>query len=495
MLDFNLISESAIPMLNGAVDLYMKGDHAKAAAILIINSSRQEMEISDGQARIAVHGVLTQSRGFFTGTAYDEIREEIEEAIENDQVDSIVLDINSPGGAGAGLMELSSFIRDARQEKPITAELSGAATSAAYWIAAQADEIVSLSPSFVVGSIGVIIGPWMTHENLATARSSDAPLKGRQLNEPEGQEAVQSFLDDLHAQFVEDIIAGRGRGLTAKKINSDFGRGGVMSARQALDVGMIDKISPSFSAASGDESIADATVVAPASRPRFIDRAWVSSEADRRIRAHTGSTDGPNNSGSFDKKYQSYFCWFDAEASENFGSYKLPIADVDNGRMVYNVRAVRNALARLNQVDGPSQADKGRIRRNLERLLEDSKSNAKGKAIMKIEDLRAEHPELFRQVMALGHEEGVKAERDRVAAHLKMGETSGDMEAAAKFITGGNSLNEQSVQAHYMSAGMKNTERKAAENDSPDAIAQVEPPSENGFDAAALTADIVKSLS
>ncbi len=70
-------------------------------------------------------------------------------------IDTIVLDVDSPGGNYYGTPETSSKIRAARDSKPIIAVANSLAASAAYWIASAADEIV-VTPSGDVGSIGVL---------------------------------------------------------------------------------------------------------------------------------------------------------------------------------------------------------------------------------------------------------------------------------------------------------------------------------------------------
>lgn len=96
------------------------------------------------------------------------------------------------------------------------------------------------------------------------------------------------------------------------------------------------------------------------------DRAWDSSAALARVRTFTDSTESPNQS------YRRAFLWFDSEAPENFGSYKLPIADVIDGRLTAVPRGIFAANAALagarGGVDLPS-ADRPRVQANVDRYL------------------------------------------------------------------------------------------------------------------------------
>lgn len=406
MLNIYAMEESAFAILQKAYDLEPNIGAQRAASIIIFNRGRPEMQVQNGTARIFIHGTLENEASFFSGTSYQEIQAEIAQALEDDDVKDIVLDIDSPGGAVAGFIKTAKILREARAEKPIRAEIGGMAASAAFGLAAQANEIVAMDPTAVVGSIGVMVRSFV-FEDMAFARSEKAPLKGRQLNEPEGQEAVQSFLNDSHAQFVTEIVEGRKLAdpdITAETVNEKFGRGGVKTAREGIALGMIDRIDQT---AGGSTSAADAKI-------------------------------------------------------ETFKN-------------------------------SPGLRDTNK---------EGTPAKPKGK-VMDLKTLKAEHPEVFRAAVDIGlsegQEAGVKAERDRVTAHMQMGEASGDMEAAAKFIKEGNSFAEQSVQAHYMSSSMKNSTRLASEGDSPEALGDGETPESSTGEASeadvkALAADIVANV-
>ncbi|MGI8529679.1 MAG: hypothetical protein ACR2KO_09400 [Geodermatophilaceae bacterium] len=61
--------------------------------------------------------------------------------------------------------------------------------------------------------------------------------------------------------------------------------------------------------------------------------------AEGRVRRWAGAKDGPN------AKYRDAHVWYDAENKQNFGSYKLLIADVVRGRLVAMPRGVMAAAA------------------------------------------------------------------------------------------------------------------------------------------------------
>jgi len=69
------------------------------------------------------------------------------------------------------------------------------------------------------------------------------------------------------------------------------------------------------------------------------DREWDGDEAEGRVRRWAGAEDGPND------KYRNAHVWYDKEKKENFGSYKLLIADVIDGKIWAVPRGVMAAAA------------------------------------------------------------------------------------------------------------------------------------------------------
>ena len=115
--------------------------------------------IENGAAIIPITATLV-NRGGWIGAqsglvSYEGLAAQVREALDDDDVERIVLDIDSPGGMMDGALLLAEQLSDARQQKPLTAVVNDLAASAGYLLAAQADEIV-ISPTSRVGSIGVI---------------------------------------------------------------------------------------------------------------------------------------------------------------------------------------------------------------------------------------------------------------------------------------------------------------------------------------------------
>lgn len=77
-------------------------------------------------------------------------------------------------------------------------------------------------------------------------------------------------------------------------------------------------------------------------------RSWDSDAADGRVRKWA-SKDGSGDKDQITwSKYRKAFFWYDSDDAENFGSYKLPFADVIDGDLTAVWRGVTSAAAAVN---------------------------------------------------------------------------------------------------------------------------------------------------
>jgi signal peptide peptidase SppA len=205
-------------------------------------------------AVIPLTGVITPRGSLFSmlfgfgGGGLVDFRDSFREAVNSPDVSAVVLDVDSPGGLIDLVPETAAEIRDARGEKPIVAVANTMAASAAYWIAAQADEVV-VTPSGDVGSVGV----YMVHEDWSEFNAKQGILPtyisaGRYKTEGNPDEPLdddaraewQSEVDELYGMFVEAVAAGRG--VSADTVRSGYGEGRTLLASRALEAGMVDRI-------------------------------------------------------------------------------------------------------------------------------------------------------------------------------------------------------------------------------------------------------------
>ncbi|WP_343289599.1 S49 family peptidase [Wolbachia endosymbiont of Encarsia formosa] len=199
-------------------------------------------------AIIPIHGILTKKPGAFDKmlgmTSYEQIEEQITQGLADSSIETIILEIDRPGGEVNGIFDLADFIYSARGKKRIIAIANDDAYSAAYAIASSAEKVF-LSRTSGVGSIGVIashIDQSGFDEKcgikyttvFAGSRKND--LNPHEPVTSESLESLQKEVDRLYEMFVQ-LIA-RNRGLSIEKIRST--EEGLYFGKNAVDIGLAD---------------------------------------------------------------------------------------------------------------------------------------------------------------------------------------------------------------------------------------------------------------
>jgi signal peptide peptidase SppA len=224
----------------------MQGMVAQAVAffdarIQLPDASRNALlSVSDGIGIIDLHGPLMRqpdliSALLFRATDMNEVTDAIQEAVQRDDVQSILIDINSPGGTVNGTPELAQAVADAAKLKTTYAFSAGQMCSAAYWIASQCDAIYA-TPSARVGSIGVMLpfidstekfrSEGLKVEVFAAGKFKGMATPGVPLSE-EQRALIQSDIEEIATEFKTAVLA-RGR-----KIPDSAMEGQSFSARNA----------------------------------------------------------------------------------------------------------------------------------------------------------------------------------------------------------------------------------------------------------------------
>jgi signal peptide peptidase SppA len=203
-------------------------------------------------AVIPISGVIAHRMGGMDdssgGTSAERIGKTLDRIAADPQIGTIVYDINSPGGTVPGIQELAAQMFALRGQKKQVAQVNNLAASAAYWLASQCDEIVSI-PSGTAGSIGV----FSVHEDLSAALEKEgikvtliSAGKFKVAGNPfeplsdEERAVIQARLDAAYAQFTKDVA--RGRGVSPADVRSGYGEGRALTAKDAKAAGLVDRI-------------------------------------------------------------------------------------------------------------------------------------------------------------------------------------------------------------------------------------------------------------
>ncbi len=154
----------------------------------------------------------------------DNFAKSLKSAYKNDQMKALVLRINSPGGSPVQadyMFNSLMFYKNKYPKVKVYAVCVDLCASAAYYVAAAADEIYA-NPSSMVGSIGVLYNGFgfvdtinklgMTRR-LQTAGANKGALDPFSPESDKDKQILQHMLDQIHQTFIASVKKGRGNRL------------------------------------------------------------------------------------------------------------------------------------------------------------------------------------------------------------------------------------------------------------------------------------------
>lgn len=201
---------------------------------------------------LGLYGVISPRMNMMTqisgGTSLDQWLHAFRQLRDDPEVASIVIDGDTPGGSVHGLIEAGNEIFKAREVKQIIGTVNHVVASAGLWLMSACSEIVC-SPSGEIGSLGC----YMVHEDWSKANEmmgvkpkyiSYGKYKTEgNFDEPlseEGEAYLQEQVDRVGQRFEKTVS--KFRDVPLSKVRNEFGQGRMLTAEDALAVGMVDKI-------------------------------------------------------------------------------------------------------------------------------------------------------------------------------------------------------------------------------------------------------------
>lgn len=260
--EHDIEQSDAQPILNQIVLEYMREQKRKRrwrwltrsffiAIMLFVayqfTSSRLDDLNQAGQEHV---GLIDISGTIFDGQSAnaDDFAKGLDEAYSSKSMKALILRINSPGGSPVQADYMFNTIRHYQKQHAdvkVYAVCVDMCASAAYYIAAAADEIYA-DESSIVGSIGVIyngFGFVGAMEKLGITRRMQTAGKYKGILDPfspetpEQQQKLQNMLDTVHQQFIAKVKEGRGKRLL---IDDDTFSGLFWTGLDAKKRGLID---------------------------------------------------------------------------------------------------------------------------------------------------------------------------------------------------------------------------------------------------------------
>ena len=207
-------------------------------AVIAMVVAQQKPPVGAHIARYSVDGVILDDR------SRDELLAKI---AENDDVEALILSIDSPGGTVVGSEILYESIRKVSEKKPVVAVMRNVAASGGYMAAIAADHIVARGNT-ITGSIGVIAQMPNAHGlldriGIEVLEVKSGPLKAQPSPfrpiEPVTVTAKEDMVAESFAWFL-GLVQER-RELSGNAIGQ-IKAGGIFTGRQAKEIALIDAL-------------------------------------------------------------------------------------------------------------------------------------------------------------------------------------------------------------------------------------------------------------
>ncbi|QIQ74212.1 S49 family peptidase [Pseudomonas coronafaciens] len=206
------------------------------------------VSVRNGVAIIPVVGPVFRYANLFTeisgATSTQLLATDLQSALDDPNIKSIILNIDSPGGVAAGINELADQIHAGRARKRIVAYVGGTGASAAYWLASAASEIV-IDETALLGSIGVVVEAVVEGEASSGRKryqivSRNAPNKRLDMATEEGRSKVGETVDAMGDVFVAKVARNLGVASDAVPAMGDFG--GLRVGAAAVESGLAHRL-------------------------------------------------------------------------------------------------------------------------------------------------------------------------------------------------------------------------------------------------------------
>ena len=247
-----LITEEKLYEILEAIGARLELEQISKTSMSWPTTSQNSTPSSNGNiAIIPINGTLTHAPMSGVNAqsglmSYQEIQARFDQAMNNPQIDTILLNINSNGGQVNGCFDLVDHIYNSRGTKPIIAISNESAYSAAYAIGSAADKFY-VTRTAGAGSVGVVA----LHADMSKKLEQDgikytAIYAGKHKidaspHKPLSESAkntIQTRVNDTYHLFVNTVA--RNRNLDPEKIYST--EANIYDGQKAVDIGLADKV-------------------------------------------------------------------------------------------------------------------------------------------------------------------------------------------------------------------------------------------------------------
>lgn len=195
---------------------------------------------------IAINGIIDARQS-------ERFCQQIRAAARDKSVKGLIIRINSPGGTISGSDQIYHQIRQFRRDsdRPVVAFIQGVAASGGYYTAVACQQIMA-EPTAITGSIGVMLGHFVFGELfekklgikpviLKSGQKKDWPSSFEPPTTEQLDYLRQRLLEPAYQRFVDIVREGR-RDIISDQRLQDLADGGIFTAPQAKENGLVDQV-------------------------------------------------------------------------------------------------------------------------------------------------------------------------------------------------------------------------------------------------------------
>jgi protease-4 len=200
-----------------------------AAAVLLsaVLAPVAYQQATEPDGRVAVVTI----EGFISSDSVTAVQEDLREARENESIDAVVLNVDSPGGSAAASEQLYLSVQRTAAVMPVVASVKSTGASGAYYAMLPARDIY-VTPASIVGSVGVRGGE--------PAPSLPGEIKSGPDKASGTADQARAQIETLQRAFVGSVMKHRGDDLELSRTEVAYAK--VYTGARAVDNGMADRI-------------------------------------------------------------------------------------------------------------------------------------------------------------------------------------------------------------------------------------------------------------
>lgn len=201
-------------------------------------------------AVVFVNGTITDSENNTDIAGSQDIVEQlrnIRNNLDNQNIQAVILRVNSPGGSVDASEAIRSELEALRSYQiPVVVSMGGMAASGGYWISTASDYIIA-SPNTITGSIGIfgIIPTFeksLSHIGVYNDGVTTSPLANNSVtrNLPdEMSQLIQMNIDNGYNTFIS--LVAKARNMSTEQVDK-IAQGQVWLGSEASNIGLVDKL-------------------------------------------------------------------------------------------------------------------------------------------------------------------------------------------------------------------------------------------------------------